>query len=542
MRTGAETVIFWGAGATASLGFATTAEQARKVLALVGEGGKDTLARCLHVVHEAGWADALRDLLSVLGDAEMTEHVVGDVALEAMRRNWACPAEHALRARILELREIYDWPALKEVVRICPGFGQAQKISLTELFNIIDLHAQSFHGFHTGSVFLPPHRLVAARRALQLILNTLQFIEWHQSRRDNFCDLRKHLDFARALTEHHQHRGLELVASGVHMDTRDFYLGDIAFVSLNYDPVALWAQFVANVEANNRQPPHVDMPRVPLKIFHDFGIFMAASTIGVEPGRERLWYPMNEASAQRLNDRDHVTGRRVRISKFLMPHGCLCWRECPSCGKLSAFMGKEWSIDSAGLLPPPPLRRFAELAGIPDVLKPEPEEIAAWKEGKVDARMCVHCGVLTEAHHTQNILQSNLKQNLPSFMEEVQRDMRVVTQSAEHIVLLGYSLPADDVLYRAFFAARTARSKSGNPVRCSVVVGTAHGDQWYGNEAIDRLLPDMQENESSRTTLKAAREIFGKDNVRFYGGGFPAVILENSQVSGQAIDRMVRWN
>lgn len=306
------------------------------------------------------------------------------------------------------------------------------------------------------------------------MLNTLFFVDWQTALSSDRSELEKHLGFARLLTEHHQEVGLTLAAKLQRLDTRDFYLSDIAFASLNYDPVALWAQFIANRDAN-LDPPCIGIPREPLKIYHDFGIFMAVSTIDPKTGedeeKERVWYPLNEASAQRLNDRDH-SSRRVRINKFLFPHGCLCWRECPSCGKLTAYMGKKWEFFSRALIPPPPLRGFAEQARLADEMEPETgEEQKAWARGEVDARACVHCEEMTYAQHTQAVMQSNFKPTPPSFIEEVQRDLRVVTQSAKHIILMGYSLPPDDVSYKAFFQLVDKRKRNcpriGRESRCT---------------------------------------------------------------------------
>jgi hypothetical protein len=450
MRTGAETLIFWGAGATASLGLRTTQGQTDAISHLVKtENLHDRVSKILRDSDE--WCGPLTDLLLVLGEETQDIYSVSNAAREAMSRHWGDHTPSALDARIHKLRSLFDWPALQAVVRACPGFKTEGQLKLQDIFNLIDLHAHSNHGFPVSELperFLPPMRLVAARRALQLIINTLFFIDWHtalatERRR---AELSKHLGFARLLTEHHQQRGLQLAGTRAHFDSREFYLGDIAFASLNYDPVALWAQFIANRDGN-RNPPFIGVPRVPLKIFHDFGIFMAVSTIDPPTNdadkKERVWYPLNEASAQRLNDREHES-RRVRINKFLFPHGCLCWRECPSCGKLSVYMGKEWAFLSPALIPPPPLRGFVERAGT--TLRAEtPEEDQAWNEGSVDARACVHCGELTFAEHTPVVMQTNFKTPPPSFIEEVQRDLRVATQSAKHIILMGYTLPPDDV-------------------------------------------------------------------------------------------------
>jgi hypothetical protein len=548
MRKGAETLIFWGGGATESIGLRTTQKQAGAIKSLTGENANELLAdRVIEVLSALSiWAAPYADLLCILGDdAEEDIYRISLDARDAMSRHWHDTSPQALDARIHELRALFDWPALKDVVRACPGFKGGDRFQLQDVFNLIDLHAHSFHGFPVQKRFLSPGRLVAARRALQMLLNTLFYIDWQTALSEKQSELDKHMGFARLLAKHHQEEGLKLAATRQHFDSRDFYLGNIAFASLNYDPVALWAQFIANRDANRSSPPCIGVPRVPLKIFHDFGIFMAVSTIdgGADKGsgRERVWYPLNEASAQRLNDRDHVS-RRVRINKFLFPHGCLCWRECPSCGKLTAYMGKEWKFLSHALIPPPPLQGFMKLAGYE--LPSEDGEFEAWDRGEVDARACVHCGELTFSQHTQAVMQSNFKAPPPSFIEEVQRDLRVATQAANHVILMGYSLPPDDVTYRAFFAARRQkRSHDGGDgpiVRCSVV-GIGYDDHWHGPDEINQMLPQMEKGVSPRTTLEAARDLFGRDNVRFFGGGIPQVFCEGDTASPRRFQQLIDW-
>ena len=141
-------------------------------------------------------------------------------------------------------------------------------------------------------------------------------------------------------------------------------------------------------------------------------------------------------------------------------------------------------------------------------------------------------------------MQSNFKAAPPSFIEEVQRDLRVASQAAKHIVLMGYSLPSDDVTYRAFFAARQQRQKNDDdlPVKCSVVVGQTWEDCWHGPDDIERLLPKMEKGEAPRTTLEAARDLFGRDNVRFYGGGIPQVFCEGDTPSRLRFQQLIQWS
>lgn len=544
---GAKTLIFWGAGATAELGQPGTLQQADflKKLSLhkfsnieftIEQRVRNSLGKV-----STHWDAHLTDLLNILGDSEIDIYKLFDIAKDAMRRHWTAQADNEIVARISELRSLFDWPALREIIKICPGYDTEKNFQLNDLFNVLDMHLQSGHGFRTDNDhFISPSRVIAARKALEMLLHTLFYIDWQDARGSKQVELEKYHQFARMLTEHHQEKGLEQLANGRKTDTREFYLADIAFVSLNYDPICLWTQFIANWEYNEGHPPLVDSPRVPLKIFHDFAHFMAVSRIG-NPNDEKahLWYPMNEASAQRLNNREHETGRRVRIEKFLLPHGCVCWRECPSCGKLTAYFGQQWEIDSAALIPPPPLKGFWDSS----ILLPRPstDEEIAWDEGKVDARACSHCDVLTYCQHTTTIMQSNFKGAPPPFIQEIQNDLRVAVEAVEHIILFGYSLPPDDVTYRAFFAARKKRKTK---IYCSVVLGREFGDQWHGKDKIDRLLEEMKQSkpcEPPATTLQAARDLFGKENVRFYGGGIPNVFCDGNTASREKFNRLINW-
>ena len=353
------TAIFWGAGATAEIGMQTTVQQTDALRKLASrQKGRTCLAQrvrdALGDKATETWTSALHDLLTILGDGDETEEAasifpVTQDQMEAMRRNWQHGVDDdEIRNHIVTLRTLYDWPALKAVIKVCPGVQSdgGKSFQLNDLFNVLDMHGQSGHGFRVKErEFLTPQRVLGARNALKMLLHTMLYIDWHYGRRENRRMLEHHYDFAKALGRRMQQQGRELDGSRTHFDSRDFYMGDVSFVSLNYDLIALWCQFVANRELNKcASVPHIGCPASRLQIFHDLGHFMAGSRVEIRKGRDPKtpWHPMNEASAQRLNDPDHGSGDRVRISKFLFPHGCLWWRECPDCGKLSSYMGDAW--------------------------------------------------------------------------------------------------------------------------------------------------------------------------------------------------------
>ena len=105
---------------------------------------------------------------------------------------------------------------------------------------------------------------------------------------------------------------------------------------------------------------------------------------------------------------------------------------------------------------------------------------------------------------------------------------------AKHIVFLGYSLPRDDVAYRAFFSA-TRRRREG-PVRCTIVDKDEESPIWSGPaELRSRDLPPD-------SVVRAASDIFGPDNVRLFNGGVPNVFLDCGVASDAKLEQLLSWS
>jgi hypothetical protein len=193
-----QNLIFWGAGATAALGIRTTDCQTQFIKRITGGDapGKPLKERVAEALGPSGehWHSALFDLITIFGDSDDAYdsiHSTDDKQLDAMRRNWqegACDDER--RRRIIGLRLIYDWPALKSVVRICPGSSTA-KFKLNDLFNILDMHipagfgvrAPARQGLSGGEKqyeqqFFDARRLIGAKNALLMILIALFYVDY----------------------------------------------------------------------------------------------------------------------------------------------------------------------------------------------------------------------------------------------------------------------------------------------------------------------------------------------------------------------------
>lgn len=551
-------IIFWGAGATAALGMRTTDQQTKFIKRITGSQPLNVrITEALDTKDTEPWHSALFDLITILGDGDDGYDSIDNITpeqLQAMSRNWqpgAGPRE--LEKRILALRLIYDWPALKSVVRICPGTS-GDNFKLNDLFNLLDMHIPPGFGFRapiprrseesvvrSDQQFFDARRLIGAKNALLMILISSFYIDYQICVRSSGDVLQKYYEFAIVLARRMQCQGLNLVGQ-YRLDHPEFYKCDTTFVSLNYDPIALWLQFNANRELNKRvSVPHIGSPAVPLHIFADFGHLIPARRIGQGDG-SWPWYAMNEATVQRLNEQS-ASDLRVRLIKFLFPHGSLCWRECPDCGKLSAYHGDQWGIDAAGLFPPPPLLAFDTRRCPARIHDSERNQRI---KGKVDARRCLHCGTLTFAQQTQAVMQSSFKAAPPSFIEEIQRDLRATTMQASHVIFMGYSLPPDDVTYRAFFSARRHRGEHSNgesqPVRCTVVDWNPENPSWYGPTELESRMQQWPHSFPENRGVRAARDIFGAENVRFFGGGVPEVFLEAGRVTETALERLLNWS
>ena len=516
-----KTLIFWGAGATASLEMPITMRQG-KVLTILGtdESLDQRIGEAFPFFAKTPkHSQALRELFLGLGDALNDQDPLYQ---EGQRLSQ--------ETRFQALRKIYDWGTLKQIIQISPK-GADENVTIQDLFNLIDLHRASHHGFlNKGGEPIPPESLAGARQALTLILSLL-FYEAYQQQLEQPETLRQYYEFAEALTQMMVEEGLRKENEGKQAIDREFYLFSYAVISMNWDPLLFWMLFNAH-KASNERPSYLEINKrpIPMKLFHDMGHFMGIRKIDGKTPDVR--YPLNEASAQRLNHPDHVAEYRVRMGKFYFPHGCLNGRECPSCGKWVVHLGDKWDVLSPTLFPSPIL---SQLNKVPREPKSQEEE-EAFNQGQSDAVQCAYCGVITQQHHVPFLVQTNFKHNTPPFLEEIQRDMRVALEKAHHFIFMGYSLPSDDVLYRSLLAARQSRDTK-QKICISIVVGyePLAPDQWFQDKELEDYFlqnPALP----AKKTFDSIQAIFGKKaKIRSYMKGIPAVFLSQNRADPQKV-------
>ncbi len=472
-----ETTIFWGAGATASLGIPTTQQQSEilQKLADVPNALDDEKTQSLDERLEkinsrydgifSEIKEDLKNLFIVLGDdldvklGEIKdEHYEAFEKLIKNNRLFDIPDINKNNAidRIIMLRNDYDWDALKRIAQICP-----KENFLLNLFNIIDFHLSTGKGLHVPDkkrdkkmdnerdnekYFIENFRLNGAKSCLVFLIQTMISAAYYKLLNSKREKLEPYINFAKALANLMIKEGVDTSKKTKDFDRRDFYLFSYAVISMNFDPILLWLLFNAHKEVNDKT--YIGTPAVPLKLFHDLGNAVASYKIKDEKG----------------------------VSE-----------------------DEEFKIK---------------------------EDKKIKEEYEFDVLRCPYCGSLTEAYNSVMVMQTSFKNNLPIFLEEIQKEAMVCLENSKHIVLLGYSFPQDDLMWDIVMNSKKASIKKKN-ICCSVVIGTDGEKRWLTGQELEDFIKKHENEPNNQNfgipTIKKMKEIFGIENLRAYTGGIPDV-------------------
>ncbi len=490
----------------------------------------------------------MKDFLVLLGDGKQADEFWLEITdgefLAAKRIFGDGHPESVVKNRILELRQSYDWLALKQIIDICP-YNEKQDNLIRDVYSLLDKKINAKQGVKvkaeaagSDEIIIENSRLRGAYSCAICFTVILFANAWNKlTNGEKSADFQKYVSFTETLARLMQKEGIEFARRGYALDSRKFYQFSYSFVSFNFETVFMWLFFIAHKKWN-KSGVYLPSTGQKMKLWLDFGFMAKGRDVPKEkdgrvPGK--FTYSYDESVAYNQNRRN-VPGSPIgRIGKFYFAHGCSNWRECPVCGRMMYVLGNEWDkILAKGLNPPLPIPLF-ENDGFH---RTEVEN--DWKEKRLqsDALACVSCGAKTFAYNAPMIMQTLIKGSPTSFLEEVQRDVRVSLEKARHIVLLGYSLPPDDAIWvQTFTEAVRCRKETGNAAYCSVVVGFKGEKRWlYGDEMMAMVKRHCHSEDADAYGARAvdqAVSIFGREHVRAYTGGIP-------QVWGDATEQEVR--
>lgn len=448
--------------------------------------------------------------------------------------------DDVLQNRIIELRTQYDWNAAKKIIEICPHNERHDNL-LRDLYSIIDkklLAHQSLKvkkiigsspivtgcvSFENGTCseeIISEARLRGARNFITLFINMLFASAWHKITAGEKSDeFEKYKKFINSFDRCMQREGQNFY-SKYNLESRNFYLFSTSFVSFNFEMVFPWILMNSHYELNHRGFYIEDRP---MKLWLDYSVEHRGRKSD-ENDDVVSTLEFTEAVASRENEDAHIGSELNRCGKFYFAHGSQNWRECPVCGRMTFYFGydgNKWNYKSKQLVPPFPIPIFEN-----EKIKLTEQEEKWRKNLRYDSMQCMHCGAETRASDAPMIVQTMYKSTPTSFLEEIQRNVKVSVEKARHIVLFGYSIPSDDTIWQQTFAEGVrSRLNSENKAYCSVVVGYNGEKRWiYGNELEDYVNKHKNEDDSYGVgAIENACAIFGKENVRAYCGGIPNV-------------------
>ena len=528
--THSETLVFIGAGATATLGMPSSDNQT-KIFRNLCDEEKSNEEILSPYFSEPDLSNVIH-FLDFLDNDNFFE--VRDSDLQNAEMVYGKQDQKILQNRILELRSEYDWNAAKKVLKICPHNEENDNL-IRDAYSIIDKKLLAHQSLKVRGCLnksgndisceeiLSPSRLQGARNFLTLFINMLFAGAWYKITKGEKSDeFSKYKKFIKAFDRLMQKEGIHLSGQGKKFHDRDFYLFSTSFVSFNFEMVFPWIFMNSHYELNH-QPPYIQDH--PLKLWLDYGVEHRGRKLD-DKGNIIPTLEFTESVASRENEDDHIGTPINRAGKFYFAHGSSAWRECPVCGRMTFFHGNnDWGdFKSKKMIPAFPIPLFESEKT--DTKEFTEEEIKWRKELKYDSLQCMHCGSETKASDAPMIMQTMYKSTPTSFLEEIQRNVKISLEKANHIVLLGYRLPPDDTIWQhAFAEGIRARTESEDAAFCTVVVGHKGEEKWINSDELDSYIKKYKDKGDGYgiDAIQNAIAIFGKDNVRAWTGGIPQV-------------------
>lgn len=526
--TNSEVLVFIGAGATARLGMPSTYDQTRIFRNLAKANSITETKSLLSEFFTEPDLSKILAFLNLLDGAEKSNLEISESDIENAKIIYSNADEMLLKKRILELRCEYDWNAAKKLIKICPDKLSEHKDDLIlNLYSIIDkklLSGQSLkiQNDDAEDEILSPNRLHAARNFLILFVNMMFASSCHNLTQEKSEKFEKYRSFINSFDRIMQKEANQFYSCGSSVHSRDFYLFSTSFVSFNFDMVFSWLLMNSHYELNHH-PPYIQGH--PLKLWLDYGVeHRGRKLVGnkIEPTLE-----FTESVASRENEDDHIGTPLNRAGKFYFAHGSSNWRECPICGRMTFYFGyseNKWNYKSRELIPPFPIPILNQI----DENALTKQEKYWHKNLRSDSLQCMHCGAETKASDAPMIMQTMYKSTPTSFLEEIQRNVKVSLEKARHIVLLGYRLPPDDTIwYQSFAESIRNRIGTENEAFCTVVVGYKGKVCFlYGDDLLNYVKAHQNAADAEElgvTAIQNALSIFGENKVRAWTGGIPQI-------------------
>ncbi len=529
-----DTLIFFGAGATASLGLPTTEEQEKFLKLLIGEGSiKKRLQGCDDLSAEA--LDDFDRTLKLLfdGDGKETElgaHQVREKAIKDFENDIKKVLEnghlfnknlsvHLTRYFNTYVFPYYDWLAFKSIYR---DFTEtSETVRLNHILSVISkalieniaLPTRELFSKDESSIF-PVYvnykqRLEGALRIYKLLIFKLFKHKIRKTNNKNFNLYEKF--FKEAFDISINFRSLETGKKSA--ISREGFISPLSYATLNWDPVVPF-YLVKQAKSVNNELAYKGK-RVYVSYGGPFLVFKMT-------GREEVGYIVDEDAAFFTN---LITYERkkssllTRLVKFFPAHGLMNLRVCPRCQ--SAFIIFPNDVSSLSpenlwdifLLDPLPSKE--DLKIIKNRHFNSYTISNSWLPSQI---MCPICRSPTFFFDTFILIQSILKLEDSPLMKKVYYEYAERASKAEHIIFIGYSFPSDDVTHLLSLLAMKTGVNKERKITLILKKRGYNKKIWYSLKDINNI------DKTTMNSLENVGLIAKRKNIRISFLGFPLII------------------
>jgi hypothetical protein len=530
----------------------------------------------------------LRDILNLLGDGngcrtkrdaeqarrDSVDEVVREKLDPTYLRQFGCTGDlseedrEAFRAELHAWPHRYDWLGLKALM---PAMSRSLwlkdskrgPVNLQDLLTAIEQLAQLEAGLHGAHLFdhdpghpqmpnatpeqdpIEPYRIPAIRECVALLIGILQRLALQDDDGKLKREVTRYREFSEALVTLNLQEARALASQGHKPERRAFYLGSLGVISTNWDPLLQAFWFAANNRHNHGNSEFVPGSCRTLKLYHDQGPEVGLRHLNcwnTGQGRKDVFFAFGEAAAQRLN-REGAGNHLYRFNKLLQLHGGFHWRDCPRCGRIFTT-APNYEDETDGVMLGPSVLPEICCGWSPGESVEEQRE---WRRGRFGSVQCIYCGYMTQPHDTPLLTQTVIKPARHYLHWALFREMGLLVAKAKHLVLVGYSLPRDDLINRCFMQS-SASGRAEQPFVTVVVKDTTDRDRRVARDGWVRpanVWEYLQLNgakgevdEAAQSTVKSIVEVFGpgrrangSDGFRVSLHGFPGVLDELGQGS-----------
>lgn len=311
----------------------------------------------------------------------------------------------------------------------------------------------------------------------------------------------------------------------------------VKFLTFNWDPFLPFILFKVNRNINRKEENRALKDDLILQFYTDIGVSGPIIYLSETKNSSKDYYLVTNDMASQINyltKRSYTKRTKVlsnvvyRLVKLYAVHGLFNLRMCPHCHQVFFIM-------------PTRIRDtdIYTLKGVQDIflsdLIPDPRDFRKviskykgkyfyepYKLGKPDMLLCPICDHPTYFEDIPLSVQTIFKFDEPDFLKKTK--LRAFTEfiKADHVVVIGYSFPQDDMLnnYLLQLLSISPEIKDRKKKRITVIIynSSLQGKVWYKLSEIEKVQDNLELN------IDFLKNFFTEKNIRISFLGFPDIL------------------